>query len=114
MNMAKKKIYKEGEPIGSHGLILIKELPERQMKSYKERRILCQCPECGQPFETDLRRVTRSDTDAKKAVKRCPQCYKKDLSNINKEKAKSYIKDLSNQRFGQLIALIRFRFTKRS
>lgn len=72
------KTYEVGKPIGTHNLILVKELEPVIKPTYKERRVRCICPVCDRPFDTDLRRVVRKDTAAKKAVSKCPECSAKE------------------------------------
>lgn len=43
----------EGQPIGTYGLIAVKELPPIVHKNYKERRIEVICPLCNKSFQTD-------------------------------------------------------------
>lgn len=95
----------EGQPIGTHGLIVVKELSPIIHQNYKERRIEVLCPICKKPFASDLRRLTKKDTPHKKAVRCCPICMSKINNKRISELGKKTIQDISNQRFGNLIAL---------
>lgn len=99
------KFYKEGEPIGSQGLILVKELDPIIKSTYKERRVRCICPICNKPFDTDLRRVVRNETSYRKPISKCPSCSKKEQNKRIATFGKKSIINLTNKRFGKLTAL---------
>lgn len=99
------KIYEEGKSIGTHGLILIKELDPIIKPTYKERRVKCLCPICNKPFDTDLRRVVRKDTPLKKAVSKCPECSTKENNKRIAETGRKSIVNLVGKRFGKLTVL---------
>lgn len=99
------KTYEVGKPIGTHNLILVKELEPIIKPTYKERRVRCICPVCNKPFDTDLRRVVRKDTAAKKAVSKCQECSAKENNIRFAEVGKSSIVDLTGKRFGALTVL---------
>lgn len=103
----------EGQPIGTHGLIVVKELPPKIHPKYKERQVEVICPVCGKYFVSDLRRLTRKDKVGRRAVSMCPDCSAKNVAEQNKIRGVSYIDDLSGQRFGYLIALYPLETRKR-
>lgn len=99
------KTYEEGKPIGTHNLILVKELESIIKPTYKERRVRCLCPICGESFDTDLRRVVRKDTATKKAVSKCPECSAEENNKRIAEIGKNSVVDLVGKHFGKLIVL---------
>ena len=99
------KQYEPGKPIGEHGLILVQELPYIDKGKYKERRIEVICPSCGEKFITDLRRVVKKDTKAKKAVRKCQSCSRIENNKRISECGKQSTIDLTGQRFGKLVVL---------
>lgn len=103
----------EGQPIGTYGLIAVKELPPIVHKNYKERQIEVICPLCNKSFQTDLRRLTKKDTDKKKAVRMCPECSAKYIAELNKIRGEQHIDDLSGKKFGKLTALYPLKERKR-
>ena len=95
----------EGQPIGTHGLIVIKELSPIIHKKYKERQVEVLCPICNKPFQTDLRRLMRKDSSTRKAVRACPKCMREYNNERISALGKLSIKNLANMRFGNLTAL---------
>lgn len=103
----------EGQPIGTYGLIAVKELPPIVHKNYKERRIEVICPLCNKSFQTDLRRLTKKDTDKRRAVRMCPECSAKYIAELSKIRGEQQIDDLSGKKFGKLTALYPLKERKR-
>ena len=103
----------EGQPIGTYGLIAVKELPPIVHKNYKERRIEVICPLCNKSFQTDLRRLTKKDTNKRKAVRMCPECSAKYIAELSKIRGEQQIDDLSGKKFGKLTALYPLKERKR-
>lgn len=103
----------EGQPIGTYGLIAVKELPPIVHKNYKERRIEVICPLCNKSFQTDLRRLTKKDTDKRRAVRMCPECSAKYIAELNKIRGEQQIDDLSGKKIGKLTVLYPLKERKR-
>lgn len=101
----KPKQYIKGQLIGTNGLIFVEEMPYVDKGSYKERKVKVICPTCEQPFVTDLRKITRSDTKAKKAVKQCQKCSQLKNNQRIADLGKSFIVDLTGKRFGKLTVI---------
>lgn len=99
------KTYEEGKPIGTHNLILVKELEPIVKPTYKERKVRCLCPVCEKPFDTDLRRVVRKDSATKKAVSKCPECSVKENNKRIAEIGRQTVPNLLGQTIGKLTVI---------
>lgn len=83
--------YKIGDKVGPKNIEI---LQFTKTTSYGHRYCLFKCPECGSSFESKLYHVTSG------SIVRCKKCSierRKGVNSIN-------FKDLTNQRFGKLIA----------
>lgn len=85
----------KGKPIGTFNLIVVEELPPVIHKNYKERQVKVICPICGEPFVTDLRRLMRTDSSKRKAVRACPKCMQEytnqRVAKLGKQSIKKFI-----------------------
>ena len=103
----------EGKPIGTFGLIVVKEVAPIIHEKYKERRVEVICPICHKPFITNLRSLTKKDSNKKHPVRMCPLCAKEYVVELNKLRGIGQIDDLSGQVFGHLRALYPLKERKR-
>lgn len=94
-----------GQPVGTFGLIVVRELPPVIHEKYRERRVEVICPICNNPFTTNLRNLTKKDNNKKRPVRMCPSCAAKYVAELSRLRGIGQIEDLSGQRFGNLQAL---------
>lgn len=89
--MPAKIIYTPGEKVGSSGVIFLYDIEN----SPKHRKACFQCPYCKKEFIACIEHVKSNRT------KSCG-CLRKQQNKINGAKV---IKNLTNQRFGKLVAI---------
>ena len=101
-----KKIYNPGDLIGTWQLEVVEEIePHISLGGTRHRKFKVKCPKCGKIFETYLNDLNRSINGSKKPIKQCPKCSAKYSAKQMSVLGKKNIKDLTGQRFGNLLVL---------